>query len=93
MPWPANPAHAQAFPILDFVALGDDDILTALADADAPAAWWHVPIVRALYILHWGACPQWQSCMMYHGCFCEAGGERAVLGLVGRGLWGTRGRV
>ncbi|KXZ52520.1 hypothetical protein GPECTOR_9g564 [Gonium pectorale] len=47
-------AAVLALPILNFVDPGEGDILTALADADAPPSWFHYAIVRALYSLHWG---------------------------------------
>ncbi|KAG2441795.1 hypothetical protein HXX76_003407 [Chlamydomonas incerta] len=65
-----------AFPILNFVDLGAGDILTALADSDAPAAWFQYAVVKALYTLHWDMFGRFMilltaACqLLFAGTFC-----------------------
>ncbi|KAG2451760.1 hypothetical protein HYH02_003539 [Chlamydomonas schloesseri] len=65
-----------AFPILNFVDLGAGDILTALADSDAPASWFQYAVVRALYALHWDMFGRFMilltaACqLLFAGTFC-----------------------
>ncbi|GIL93087.1 hypothetical protein Vretifemale_20513, partial [Volvox reticuliferus] len=46
-------AAVLVFPLLSFFHVGQEDMLTALVDSDAPSSWFNFAVVRALYILHW----------------------------------------